>query len=112
MPVMPATPFLLLSAYCYARSSERCHTWLTTNRLFGKYFDYAAGRRRLSLVPKMILIASCWVTAILSVLFLAPNLAVKILNLAVALVMSAPIVLHGRGKPKPEADAVTNHPRE
>ncbi len=47
LPVMPTTPFLLLSAYCYARSSVRCHTWLTTNRLFGKYVTHVAQGRRL-----------------------------------------------------------------
>ena len=36
LPVMPTTPFVLLAAYCFARSSTRWHGWLTTNRLFGR----------------------------------------------------------------------------
>ena len=27
VPLLPAFPFLLLAAYCFARSSERLHTW-------------------------------------------------------------------------------------
>jgi len=45
LPLMPTTVFLLLAAYCYSRSSEKFHTWLLSNRLFGKYIsNYKAGR--------------------------------------------------------------------
>lgn len=44
LPLMPTTVFLLLAAYCYSRSSDRFHTWLLSNRLFGKYItNYRAG---------------------------------------------------------------------
>lgn len=35
MPVMPGTVFLILSAWCFARSSPRFEQWLLTNRLLG-----------------------------------------------------------------------------
>jgi uncharacterized membrane protein YbaN (DUF454 family) len=102
LPVMPTTPFLLLSAYCYARSSVRCHTWLTTNRLFGKYVTDVAEGRRLSVPIKTALIASSWLTALVSALWVAPNLTVKIGSLAMAVAMSAYVVLQGRRRMQPE----------
>ena len=35
LPVLPTTPFVLLAGFCFARTSERSHTWLMKNKLFG-----------------------------------------------------------------------------
>jgi uncharacterized membrane protein YbaN (DUF454 family) len=35
VPGWPTTSWLVLSAYCYARSSQKMFKWLLTNRMFG-----------------------------------------------------------------------------
>lgn len=45
LPGLPTTPFLLLAAYCFARSSEHFHSWLINHRWFGNYVrNFEEGR--------------------------------------------------------------------
>lgn len=39
LPVLPTTPFLLLSAWCYSRSSKRLYHFLLTSKYLGPYID-------------------------------------------------------------------------
>ena len=39
LPLLPATPFLLVAAYAFARSSPRLHAWLTSHEQFGPLID-------------------------------------------------------------------------
>lgn len=35
LPLLPTVPFMLLSAFCFSKSSERLHNWLITHPTFG-----------------------------------------------------------------------------
>jgi len=62
LPVLPTTPFLLLAATCYARSSERFYDWLTTNRWCGAYIRNYREGRGIPLKQKAVTIAFLWLT--------------------------------------------------
>lgn len=39
LPLLPTTPFVLLAAFAFARSSPRLRNWLTGHRIFGPIID-------------------------------------------------------------------------
>ena len=60
LPVLPTTPFLLLAAACYARSSKRIYHWLLNNRWFGEYIRNYRQGKGIPLKKKVLAIALLW----------------------------------------------------
>ncbi len=58
LPILPTTPFILLAAGCFARSSTRCYQWLLSNRLFGPLLINWQTHRSVSVKIKTIAITS------------------------------------------------------
>jgi uncharacterized membrane protein YbaN (DUF454 family) len=54
LPLLPTTPFVLLAAYCFARSSRKLHDWLLDNRTFGKAIRDWRAHRAISRRSKAI----------------------------------------------------------
>lgn len=54
LPLLPTTPFVLLSAACFARSSERWHRWLLANETFGPMIRNWEEKRCISCRVKTI----------------------------------------------------------
>lgn len=85
LPVLPTTPFLLLAAACYARSSERLYHWLLNHRWFGSSLRTYREGRGIPKKAKIISISFIWLTIGFSVLFIVHPLAVKITLILIAL---------------------------
>jgi uncharacterized membrane protein YbaN (DUF454 family) len=62
LPVLPTTPFLLLAATCYARSSEKFYHWLLHNQWFGKYIRNYREGKGIPLKQKIFTILLLWLT--------------------------------------------------
>lgn len=99
VPVLPTTPFLILAALCYARGSERCYRWLTTNRVFGRYLnDYLCGHGAPWRVKAAVLIF-LWVVITVSAVFFAEQLWLRVVLFAVAIGVTAHVLLL-KGRPR------------
>ena len=78
LPVLPTTPFLLLAAILYARSSKRFYQWLMTNRFFGSYIKNYREKKGVPLKVKVFTIALLWGTISISAFFFVSNIFVRI----------------------------------
>jgi uncharacterized protein len=84
LPLLPTTPFLLLAAYCYARSSLRMHRWLLTNRWFGAYIRNYREGRGIPLREKIIALTTLWLTIGYTTIYIVPLWWVRLLLLGIA----------------------------
>ena len=66
LPVLPTTPFLLLAAACYLRSSHRLDSRLMGSRVLGAYLKDYYEHRRMRRRAKAVTISLLWLTIGLS----------------------------------------------
>ena len=71
LPLLPTVPFMLLAAFCFARSSERLHTWLLTHPTYGPFIaDWnrsgaiRPGAKKLATVSIVAVFALSWILGV------------------------------------------------
>ncbi|EMR74903.1 hypothetical protein MBGDF03_00701 [Thermoplasmatales archaeon SCGC AB-540-F20] len=64
LPILPTTPFLLLAAACYARSSKRFYDWLINNKWIGAYIKNYREGKGVPLKIKVFTISLLWITVL------------------------------------------------
>jgi len=84
MPILPTTPFLLISAALYARSSKRFYNWLINNKIFGQYIKNYREGKRIPLRLKIITITLLWITIGCSAVFAVDIFWVRIMLIIIA----------------------------
>ena len=79
LPLLPTTPFLILAAFFYARSSRRVYLWLLSNRVFGRQLDDYLTGKGVSRWVKVGVLVLLWVMIGLSAALFAPFLWMRLL---------------------------------
>jgi len=93
VPILPTTPFLLLAAACYMRSSARFYQWLTNNRIFGAYVRNYIEGRGMPVRMKLFTILLLWLTIGLTIAFGVQNTIIRIVLVCIAIGVTVHIVL-------------------
>ena len=92
VPVLPTTPFLLLAAACYARSSQRFYSWLLNNKWFGNYIRNYLERKGVPLKVKALTVTLLWITIGFSVAFAVQTLVARLILVLIAIGVSIHIL--------------------
>lgn len=58
LPMLPTFPFLLLSAFCFAKSSQRLHDWLVDTDMYKKVVVPLKDEKKMTLKNKVMIMAS------------------------------------------------------
>ena len=93
LPILPTTPFLLLAAACFSRSSERFYNWLLNNRILGSYIrNYREGKGMPKKV-KIFTISMLWITILLTSFIFIQIIWVRYVLIIIAIAVTIHIIL-------------------
>jgi len=79
LPGLPATPFLLVAAGCYVRSSDRLYNWVINHRLFGQLIRDFREKKAMRKKHKIISIVSMWSMIGITCIFSALPIYIKLI---------------------------------
>lgn len=84
LPALPTTPFLLVTAACYMRSSERLYGWLISHPRLSSHIERFNRERSMTLKAKLVILALAWTMLIGAALFLVESLFMRVFLVALA----------------------------
>jgi len=102
LPVLPTTPFLLISLWAFAQSSERFHDWLYQHRIFGPPLQAWSEHGVIPLRAKLVAVGTMAISATLVVTF-SETPWYGITAMLILMGIGAAFVLTRPSKPKPRS---------
>lgn len=84
MPLLPTTPFLLLAAALYCRSSKRLYEWLLNQKRLGPYIRNFREYKAIPLRVKILSVTLVWLTLLYCAYITHEHLWVSILMIGIA----------------------------
>ena len=98
VPVLPTTPFLLLSAFLFSRSSSKMHALLLENKIFGKYLNNYFNNKPIPKRQKIVSILFLWFGLSITFYFADIEQWLIVLLVCIGVGVSVHILLLGKYK--------------
>lgn len=94
LPLLPTTPFVLLSAYLFAKSSTRMHNWIINHRVFGDYIKSYNQDKSISIQVKIMAIGMIWSSMLYSLFYVVNEIPwLQLLILVVTIAVTIHLIL-------------------
>ena len=84
LPVLPTTPFILLTAWCYFRGSPKLHKWLIEHPRLGPLVEEYSDDRGMRKESKVKAIIMTWVAVLLTAVFILDTIQLRALVIGLA----------------------------
>tara|TARA_B100000700_G_scaffold238458_1_gene264914 strand:- start:3170 stop:3610 length:441 start_codon:yes stop_codon:yes gene_type:complete len=75
VPGLPTTPFMILAAACFAKSSQKFYDWIINNRLFGEHVKNYREGKGIPKKSKPVILITLWTFVLFAVLIAIPDSA-------------------------------------
>lgn len=85
LPVLPTTPFLLLSATCYFHGSKSMYMWLMNHKRLGPYIRSFREEKSIPLRAKIVSVTMVWLTLLYCATFIAEHLLLRTFFIVLAI---------------------------
>jgi len=85
VPVLPTTPFLLLTAFLYLKGSKKLYDKLMAHQKLGPYIKNFQEYKAIPLKTKVISITLLWITILFSAIFIVNVLWLKLFLIVIAI---------------------------
>ena len=93
LPILPSTPFILLSAWFFSQSSEKWHNWLLASELFGPMIKNWEANQCISARTKIFSIIAMIFAGGATVVFAIEDYRLRIFTVLMLLTGTATILL-------------------
>ena len=88
VPLLPTTPFLLLSAACWLRGSRKLYDWLLNQKCLGPYIRNFYEYKAIPLHAKIISVSLVWITLLNCAIWIVKPILLKVLLISIAVAVS------------------------
>ena len=92
LPVLPTTPFLLLSAFLFLRGNRRLYDWLMNHPRLGSYIKNFTEHKAIPLRVKIVSVSTLWLTLLYCAIFVAGHWAIRGLFILIAICVTVHIL--------------------
>jgi len=84
LPLLPATPLLLLASFCFIKGSARFEHWFKGTKLYKKHVESFVNTRSMTLKQKLTILIFADIMILTTMIFV-DNLAVRLILLLIIL---------------------------
>src|SRR5690554_7602887 len=88
LPVLPTTPFLLLAAACFIRTSPKFYDWLVDHPKLGKYVVYYLDGKGIPKKAKVYTLVVLWSTMLITAFIVLDSAIVRVVLPSIGFLVS------------------------